>query len=106
MNTTRTRQVVLRLSDSELDQLHEKVKQSGMKQQEYLLRTALDIPIRNTNGLKELLLELKRQGSNLNQIAKALNQRGYVDYNGDLKRALEGQTEVWQLLKRYLHALQ
>lgn len=95
----------MRLSESERNLLHEKVKQSGMSQQEYLLHAALNAPIINTDAIKELLPELKKQGSNLNQIARALNQRGYVDYNNSLRNALEAQTETWQLLKQFLHTL-
>ncbi|WP_122791458.1 plasmid mobilization protein [Intestinibacillus sp. Marseille-P6563] len=105
MNQSRNKQVILRLSESELDLLHEKIKQSGMKQQKYLLQAALNAPIINMGAIRELLPELKKQGINLNQIAKALNQRGYVDYHSSLRKALEAQTETWQLLKQFLHTL-
>ena len=54
------------------------------------------------DGLKEIYPELKRQGNNLNQIAKKLNENGYVDYKQELPNTMKEVREVWQLLKQYL----
>ena len=56
----------------------------------------------NLDGLKEIYPELKRQGNNLNQIAKKLNENGYVDYKQELPNTMKEVREVWQLLKQYL----
>ena len=41
---------------------------------EYILSCVLEKQIVNTDGIKELLPELKRIGNNLNQIAKRCNE--------------------------------
>ena len=95
-------QIKFRVSEEEAEQLRKKVEQSGKSMQEYLLSCALNKPITNTDGLKEIYPELKRQGNNLNQIAKKLNENGYVDYKQELPNTMKEVREVWQLLKQYL----
>ena len=74
-------QINIRISEAEAEQLRKKVEQSGMSQQEYILSCVLNKPITNTDGIKELIPELKRVGNNLNQIAHALNGGRYYQYN-------------------------
>ncbi len=84
MNRKRPKQIVIRLSEEEYQKVKDKIEKTGMKQQEYLIRAILNKPVINTEGLKEILPELKRQGNNLNQIARKLNENGYVDYKNGL----------------------
>lgn len=102
MNTKRTHQVTFRLSDDELSSLKKKISSSGCNQQEYLRRAALGKSVTNTDGIKQILPEMKKQGVNLNQIAKKLNERGYVDYDGILSKTLKEVQDVWQSLRQYL----
>ncbi len=101
MNKTRPKQLSFRVSEEEYKRLREKVTESGKNQQEYILSCVLGRPIINTNGIKELLPELKRIGNNLNQIAHALNGSGYYQYNLITENQKE-LNKVWQLLRRYL----
>ena len=102
-NKSRPKQVMFRLSEEEAEMFQRKVAQSGMSQQEYILKAVLDTPITNTDGIKDVIPELKRQGNNLNQIAKKLNEKGYIDYKQELPNTMKEVREVWQLLKQYLH---
>jgi hypothetical protein len=102
MNKKRPHQVTFRLSDEELEILKEKISSSGKKQQEYLRRAALEMQITNMAPLKELIPEMKKQGTNLNQVAKKLNENGYVDYGNVLAGTLKEVKETWQSLKQYL----
>ena len=95
-------QINIRISEAEAEQLRKKVEQSGMSQQEYILSCVLNKPITNTDGIKELLPELKKQGANLNQLTKKLNERGYVDYKQELPQLEKELKDIWQLLKQYL----
>lgn len=94
-------QVKFRLSEEEAEQLKSKVEKSGMSQQEYLMKCALNKNVTNTDGIKEVVPEIKRVGNNLNQIAKELNGKGYYNYNliTDNQKELK---DIWQLLKQYL----
>lgn len=94
-------QIKFRVSEEEAEQLRKKVDQSGKSMQEYLLSCALNKPITNTDGIKELYPEIKRIGNNLNQIAKALNGTAYYPYNLITQNQKELE-KIWQLLKQYL----
>jgi len=104
-NRKRKVQVKFRMSEEETEQLKKKIEKSGMSQQEYLLRCVLEKPIVNTDGLKEFMPELKKQGSNLNQLTKKINERGYIDYKQELPQLEKELKEIWQLLKQYLRKL-
>lgn len=96
---------MFRLSEEEAEKLQRKVEQSGMSQQDYILKAVLEKPIMNTDGIKEIVPELKRQGANLNQLTKKLNERGYIDYKKELPQLEKELKEVWQLLKQYLQSV-
>ncbi len=99
MNRTRPKQIVIRLTEKEKEQLQAKVKKSGLKQQDYLIKCILEKKVLNTDGLKEVTPELKRIGVNLNQIAKTCNQGNQATYKEiqEIGKELNG---VWQLLKQ------
>ena len=101
MNKTRPKQLSFRVSEEEYQQLQEKISESGKNQQEYILSCVLEKQIVNTDGIKELIPELKRVGNNLNQIAHALNGGRYYQYNliTDNQKELD---KVWQSLKQFL----
>lgn len=116
MNKSRPKKVTFRLSEEEHRQLQERISNSGLSSQEYILRAVLHSTVQSNTELKEMLPELKkvitelsRQGNNLNQLATVLNQRGYVDYKNTLPQTLEAVRhateevrELWQSLRQYL----
>lgn len=103
MSTSRARpkQVKFWASEKELEQIKKKVKKSKLTQSEYLLRSALDKNILVVDGLKEILLELSREGNNLNQIAKALNQNEEFKAEQFLE-IKEKLMELWSLIEKIL----
>lgn len=102
-NRSRPHRVSVRLSDDEYAQLQEHVAASGLTQQEFIIKAISNkkISITNTEGIKELVPELKRLGNNLNQVAKALNGTKYYSYNLITENQKE-LAELWQLLRQYL----
>lgn len=106
MSRKREKQVNLRLMEREYEILKKQVEESGLKQQEYLRQCVLEKEIINMKPLKALVPEMKKQGVNLNQVAKKLNSRGYVDYNNELKHTLVEVQKTWQSLRQYLHTHQ
>ena len=61
-NKSRPKQLSFRVSEEEYQQLQEKISKSGKNQQEYILSCVLEKQIVNTDGIKELIPELKRIG--------------------------------------------
>ena len=88
--------------EEEYQQLQEKISESGKNQQEYILSCVLEKQIVNTDGIKELIPELKRIGNNLNQIAKRCNEGGMLPSEAEVRKHGEELNKVWQSLRRYL----
>ncbi|MDV9420723.1 plasmid mobilization relaxosome protein MobC [Clostridioides difficile] len=115
MNRTRPKQIVIRVSEEELEAIKKKVEQSGKSQQQYIIEALTQKQVVNLDGLKEIYPELKRQGNNLNQTARALNEidgalkdSGFYNYRKisevltEAKQNQEELKDIWQLLKQYL----
>lgn len=108
--------MTFRVSAEEYEIIMKKIADSGLNNQEYILRAVMQAPILKTEDLKELVIELKkqgtelnRQGNNINQIAAQLNARGFIDYKNELPQMLsalrtaqEELKSLWQLLRQYL----
>ena len=106
MNKSRPKQLSFRVSEKEWELLQQKISESGKTQQDFILSCVLGKEITNTDGIKEIVPELKRQGANLNQFVKKLNERGFIDYKKELPETLGEVRAVWQLLRRYLQRLE
>ena len=98
MNRTRPKQIVVRASQEEFEQIKQRVEASKQKQNEYLLKCLLDKDIIVIDGLKELTVELKRIGNNLNQLTRSVNE-GRANCSRELQDINEEMKEVWQLLR-------
>lgn len=101
MNRTRPKQIVIRASEKELAHIQSKVKKSKLTQNEYLLRSALDKDITVIEGIKDLTVNVKRIGNNLNQLTK-LAHEGKVDCGKELSEVSEEMKDVWQLLRQLI----
>lgn len=99
MNRARPKQIVIRMSEDEFNKVKSNVEKSGMKQQEYLIKCVTEKSIINTDGIKELTPELKRIGSNINQIAKRCNQGNQASVD-EIEIIKEELNKAWQLLKQ------
>ncbi len=101
MNKNRPRQIIVRLNDSELSKIKRLVAKSGLSQQDYMRLTLLNGIIINTDGVKEVIPEMKRIGNNINQITRKCNQ-GYPILSEDLEYIRKELELLWRLLKLYL----
>ena len=73
MNKSRPHCVTFRVSDDELVKLKERVKRSGYNNQQFLLNVVLKKTVIEKESFMKLLIELKKQGVNLNQVARSCN---------------------------------
>ncbi|MDJ8927810.1 plasmid mobilization relaxosome protein MobC, partial [Clostridium perfringens] len=64
----------------------------------YLIKSALNKKIIVVDGLKEIILELSREGNNLNQIAKKINEGEQTD----IKEMKKNLMELWDLIEKIL----
>ena len=97
-NRKREKQIKFYVNEKEYDQIKKKVKKSKLKQQEYLIKSALNKKIIVIDGLKEMLLELSREGNNLNQIAKKINE----GEQKDIKEMKNKLNNLWNLIEKIL----
>ncbi|AMN30508.1 plasmid mobilization protein (plasmid) [Clostridium perfringens] len=97
-NRKREKQIKFYVNEKEYDQIKKKVEKSKLKQQEYLIKSALNKKIIVIDGLKEILLELSREGNNLNQIAKKINE----GEQRDIKEMKNKLNNLWDLIEKIL----
>lgn len=72
-NKSRPKQLSFRVSEEEWELLQQKIAESSMNQQQYILSCVFGKAIINTDGIKAVVPELKQQGANLNQIGQKLS---------------------------------
>ena len=72
-NKSRPKQLSFRVSEEEWELLQQKIAESGMNQQQYILSCVFGKAIINTDGIKAVVPELKQQGANLNRIGQKLS---------------------------------
>ncbi|MBU3114703.1 plasmid mobilization protein [Clostridium lacusfryxellense] len=98
---TRSKQIILRSTQKEYEIIQKKVEKSKLKQNDYLLNCALQKDIIVIEGLKELLLELVREGKNLNQISRVLNQNENLDLT-EITKLKEKLIDLWAAAEEIL----
>lgn len=95
----RTKKMTFRLSEEEYRQIKEKVEESGLSQQKFLLKTALEKEIIHIKEFQTLIFHIKKIGVNINQIARNCNETGFISEN-DITEIKEGVNRIWQSLKQ------
>ena len=98
---TRNRVIAFRVTPAERRKIEAKVRQSGLRQQEYLLHAALETPILHVvEDLEPLLGELRAWGRNLNQLT-VLAHQGHIE-SANLREATEMLGKVYEAVNRLL----
>ena len=116
VNRTRNRAVTVRMSDSEYDSLRNKVSESGLSQQSYIISAALDSSV-TTSDTIDVLKDISRTfagveqqlrglGTNVNQMAYIANSTGMTPSVKELEHISDQVTEyrkecnsVWQSIR-------
>lgn len=95
-------QFLIRTDEHDAQTLRQKITSSGLSQQDYLLKAALEANITDPTPIRELLTEYKRQGNNLNQIARAMNSRNSMSQEllPLINALMEERETIWLLLKQ------
>lgn len=97
-NRKRDKQIKFYVTEKEYKEIKKKVEKSKLKQTDYLIKSALNKKIIVVDGLKEIILELSREGNNLNQIAKKINEGEQTD----IKEMKKNLMELWDLIEKIL----
>ena len=94
-------------SQEELDAIHQKMAEIGVKNRSaYLRKMALDgyIVKLDMDDIHEMIRLLRNATNNLNQIAKKANSTGSV-YGAEINEMLARQDEIWETSKEILARL-
>ena len=94
-------------SKEELDAIHQKMAEIGVKNRSaYLRKMALDgyIVKLDMSDLHEMIRLLRNATNNLNQIAKKANSTGSI-YGSEITEMLARQDEIWETSKEILARL-
>lgn len=95
-NRRRSETLTIRLTKAEKAALTAKARKAKMTLTEYILAVSKDTKIVLPPETTPIVLELKRIGNNLNQIAAKVNSG--VSYVADLTEVIENQNKVYGLL--------
>ena len=99
MNKTRPHKVTVRLSDSEVTELKSLIKVSGFSQQQFLTRAIFSKAMMDKEQLHSLLVELRREGCNLNQLARLANTYKVLANAERIKQSIEKLETLWLSLR-------
>jgi hypothetical protein len=98
MARQRTKPITFWLSDSEALLFNKKVESVSSDKSAYIRKCVLDKKITVIPGIKDLTIELKRIGNNLNQLTRAVHEGSLTILGDDLKNIKEDIGQVWEQL--------
>lgn len=82
-----------RVNEKEYNVIKTKIEKSKLNTSKYLLRTAMDKDIIVIDGLEEIIIQLRKIGNNINQLAKLSNQGRLTNVN--LEDVKEEMKNIW-----------
>lgn len=104
MNRRRPHRITFRCNEQELQLIKQQVKESGMKEQQFIIESLINQRIYNTDGIKTMLPELRGISTNINQIARKINKGDKLTY--DMVEIMEKEVKtVWRLLNQLIKDL-
>ena len=95
----RTNQIIIRLSDAELNALNKQVKRTRLSREQFCRNAIQGVTIREKPpaDVPRLIQEIRRVGSNISQILMIANSQGLLNIP-DLHKAILDLREVEKLI--------
>jgi uncharacterized membrane-anchored protein len=93
-NRERNKQLNIRLNEEEVKVMQKNIKKSKLSQSEYIRKSILQKNIIVIDEIKELMVELKRVGNNLNQITRMMNS-GEIKDSKELTEVKNNLENIW-----------
>ena len=101
MSTEKTERLQLRLSPTEKEKLFQKAKETRMSISDYVISLSESKRIIDTTIIASLIIEIRKIGVNINQIAAVANTQKFVNRELLLK-VQQGKKEIIDLLQKIL----
>ncbi len=86
------------LSENEFLSLKNKISKASLTRSDYLRKCSLNKNITVVPGLRDLVIEIKRIGNNLNQITRSVNTGALTVLGDDLSSIKDDLKTVWKKL--------
>jgi hypothetical protein len=86
------------LSKEELESLKAKISRTSLNQSTYIRKCILEKEMTVIPGIRDLIIEIKRIGNNLNQITRLANEGSLKILGNDLYGIKEDLKKVWEQL--------
>lgn len=100
-NRKRTERLCLGLTPGEKMMITDGARNAGMSRTDFILNAVEGNRIVVITDLSKALLELTRQGNNINQIARCLNQRGYVSRE-TIEKTCQACQDAYEILVQFV----
>lgn len=99
----RTCGMVLRFTKSEMDTLTKKARKANMSRESFCRRVLSGVEVKEgpNADVAALIWEIRRSGSNINQILKIANARGLLDVPLLRKALEENHAAVQKVIRAY-----
>ena len=88
--------LTIRLTKAEKERIERNAKRAKRSITDYIVSPSLETPIHVAEDVKPLLIELKRIGNNLNQIAAKINSGVFQSY--DFQDVVDEQRKIYEQL--------
>ncbi len=98
MGRKRKKPVTFWLSENELSSLKNKISKTSLTRSDYLRKCSLNKNITVVPGIRDLVIEIKRIGNNLNQLTRSVNTGTLTVLGDDFKVIKEDLKTVWDRL--------
>jgi len=106
-NRIRSHEIKVRVTDYEYMLIKKRKEESGAYSlNEYILKTAIDGYIINVDysDFKQLIYEINKIGTNINQIAHKVNSENQI-YKTDMDELKDYLELIWKLIRAKLHQI-
>ena len=95
-NRRRDNTLTIHLTSAEKERIERNAKRAKQSITDYIVLLSLETPIHVAEDVKPLLIELKRIGNNLNQIAAKINSGVFHSY--DFQDVVDEQKKIYEQL--------
>ena len=100
MNTADKRRrdttLTIRVTQKEKERIRKNAAKANRNVTDYLVALSLETPIHVAEDIKPLLIELKRIGNNINQLAAKIHSGAFTSYN--FQDVIDGQKKIYDVL--------
>lgn len=102
MRRKRNNSLGIWLTTEELENLKTKISETNLNQSAYIRKCILEKNITVIPGIRDLVIEIKRIGNNLNQITRSVNEGSLTILGDNLKNIKDDLGIVWDNLAETL----